>query len=131
MKNLSGGFLIFHCDQQMNLYDMCLESPFFPVQASKFLQRGISPHFSPFLRNTDVLGQITGPPQQPPQLVVSSSHIRHQKCLSRGSPGVSYSVAKRMLLAFEAAARQVPEDLFFMLHQTLVLPSLQYHLSNH
>lgn len=58
------------------------------------------------------------------QLVVSSSHVRHQKCPSRGSPGVSYSVAKRMLLAFEAADSQVPEDLFFMLLQTLVLPSL-------
>lgn len=30
-----------------------------------------------------------------------------------------------MLLAFEAAGSQVPEDLVFMLRQTLLLPSLQ------
>lgn len=58
MKNISGGFLISHCDQQMNLCDICLESPFFPIQASKCRQRGVSPQPSPFLRNTAVLGQI-------------------------------------------------------------------------
>lgn len=40
---------------------------------------------------------------------------------------LSYSVAKRKLLAFEAAEIHMPEDVVFMLCSTFFLPSLLHH----